>query len=328
MIQKYHAGGIILFRNNIANPDQMLSLINSLKLLNSKNEAALFISVDEEGGRISRMPEQLEKLPANETIGKIFDPQLSYNIGGVLAYELKAFGFNMNFAPVIDISSNPKNTVIGDRAFGSEPNVVSTLGVQTMKGLQMGGVISVVKHFPGHGDTLVDSHIGLPTVDYDMSRLESFELKPFQAAIENKADAVMIAHILMKAIDPNNPASISKAVITDLLRNRMGFTGVVITDDMTMGAIIENYKIGNAVVKSVDAGSDIILVCHGVENQMNAINALKTSVKNGSITEERLNDSVYRILKLKERYTISDNKITSVNVDEINQKIGSVLSGH
>ncbi|MBE3036295.1 MAG: beta-N-acetylhexosaminidase, partial [Candidatus Atribacteria bacterium] len=298
------------------------------KLLNSKNQVPLFMSVDEEGGRISRMPDQLEKLPTNEAIGKINDVRLSFNIGGILATELKAFGFNMDFAPVIDIFSNPKNTVIGDRAFGSEPNVVSTLGVQTMKGLQEGGVISVVKHFPGHGDTLVDSHIGLPTVDYGLNRLESFEFKPFQAAIDNKADAVMIAHILIKAIDPNHPASMSKTVITDVLRNRIGFSGTVITDDMTMGAIIENYKIGNAVVKSVNAGSDIILVCHGVENQVNAINALKASLKNGTITEERLNASVYRILKLKERYAISDKNNTSFNVDEINKKISSVLSGH
>jgi beta-N-acetylhexosaminidase len=325
MIQKYHVGGIILFRNNITDPEQMLSLINSLKFLNSKNQAALFMSVDEEGGRISRMPDQLEKLPTNEAIGKINDPQLSFNIGGVLAYELKAFGFNMDFAPVIDIFSNPKNTVIGDRAFGSEPDIVSSLGIQTMKGLQAGGVISVVKHFPGHGDTLVDSHIGLPTVDYDLKRLESFELKPFQAAIENKADAVMVAHILMKTIDPISPASMSKTMITDVLRDKMGFTGVVVTDDMTMGAIVENYNIGAAVVKSVNAGSDIILVCHGYDNQVNAINSLKSAVKNGRIAEERLNDSIYRILKLKGKYGLSDKKTTSINVDEINKRIVSTL---
>jgi beta-N-acetylhexosaminidase len=231
----------------------------------------------------------------------------------------------MDFAPVIDIFSNPKNTVIGDRAFGTEPDIVSSLGVQTMKGLREGGIISVVKHFPGHGDTLVDSHIGLPTVEYEMNRLKNFEFKPFQAAIDNKADTVMVAHILMKAVDPENPASMSKVMITDILRNQLGLEGVAATDDMTMRAILDNYKIGVAVVKSVDAGSDIVLVCHGFENQVNAINALKASVKDGMITEERLNESVYRILKLKGKYAVSNKKIASINVDEINSKINSIL---
>ncbi len=326
MIQKYHVGGIILFRNNVANPSQLLSLVNSLKLLNSKNKLPLFLSVDEEGGRISRLPDQLVKLPSNQDLGKINEPQLSFHIGGVLAYELKAFGFNMDFAPVVDIFSNPKNTVIGDRSFGTEPDIVSRLGVQTMKGLQEGGVVPVVKHFPGHGDTLVDSHVGLPTVEYELERLKSFEFKPFQAAIENKADVVMIAHILMKAIDPKNPASMSKTMITDILRNQMGFEGVVATDDMTMGAILENYKMSTAVVKSVEAGCDILLVCHGFDNQLDAFNALKTSVRNGTIAEKRIDESVYRILKLKRQYAISDKRSTSIHVDEINNKINDVLN--
>lgn len=286
----------------------------------------MFISVDEEGGRISRMPEHLHKLPSNEIIGEINNSDFSYSIGNVIAEEIKAFGFNMDFAPVLDIFSNPQNTVIKDRSFGTNAEIVSKLGMQVMKGIRSGGVIPVVKHFPGHGDTVVDSHVGLPLVSYDMKRLKSFELVPFKAAIENQADAVMIAHILMNVIDPENPASLSKVVITDILRKQMNFEGVVITDDMTMDAILKNYKIGNAAIKSIYAGSDIILVCHDYDNQLNVIDAFKAAAKNGTISEERVNESVYRILQLKNKYGLTDDKINLINVDEINKKIDAVLS--
>lgn len=350
MIMNNYVGGVILFRRNIKNPEQLLGLINSIKSINSVDIAdtgaipaddtamrntvdtsngcgriPIFISVDEEGGSVSRMPVQYKAIPSCLSIGKINDAELSYNIGGLLAKEVKSVGFNMNFAPVLDIWSNPQNTVIGDRSFGSTAEIVSSLGVQTMKGLSGGGVIPVVKHFPGHGDTVVDSHIGLPEVEYNMERLKSFELVPFQAAIENKADAVMIAHILMNSIDAENPSTLSKAVITDLLRDRMGFDGVVITDDMTMGAILKNYNVGDAAVKSVAAGSDIILVCHGFDKQQEAIDALRAAVNVGVIPEERINESVYRILKLKGKYDLSDEPVNFVDVDGVNEKIDELI---
>ena len=326
MIQEYHAGGVILFRNNVKSAYQLLQLVNSIKNINSENKVPLFMSVDEEGGRISRMPEELHMLPSNNIIGEINNGDFSFEIGGILAEEVKSFGFNMDFAPVLDIFSNPLNTVISDRAFGTDSEIVSKLGIQTMKGIRAGGVIPVVKHFPGHGDTVIDSHVGLPSVEYDMERLESFELVPFQEAINNQADAVMVAHILMNSVDPKNPASMSKVIITDVLRGQMGFDGVVITDDMTMGAIIENYKISDAVVKSVNAGSDIILVCHGYDHQVNAMNALKAAIEGETMLEDRINESVYRILKLKEKYKLMDDITPLINIDEINKKIDGILS--
>lgn len=325
MIDKYHVGGFILFGRNVENPDQLLTLLNSLKNANLKNQIPLFLSVDEEGGRVSRMPDKINKLPSNETIGKMDDPDLSYKIGGILAEELRAFGLNMDFAPVLDINSNPDNPVIGDRSFGSDENIVSKLGIETMKGIQAGGIIPVVKHFPGHGDTSVDSHIGLPSVKHDMDRLKSFELVPFQKAIEREADAVMIAHILLNKIDPQNPASLSKTIITDLLREQMKFNGVVITDDMTMGAIVENYTISNAVVQAIQAGSDIVLVCHEQENEVEAIESIKKAVEDESIPEERIDESVYRILKLKQKYKLTDDKIESIDIEEINNKINDFM---
>jgi beta-N-acetylhexosaminidase len=202
---------------------------------------------------------------------------------------------------------------------------VSELGIQTMKGIREGNIIPVVKHFPGHGDTSVDSHVGLPTVNNGMDRLRSLELVPFDAAIKNQADAVMIAHILLNKIDPDNPSSLSKAIITDLLRTQLNFKGLVISDDMTMGAIVKNYKIGDAVIKSINAGSDIVLVCHGYENEEAAMNALKNAVENNIISKERIDESVYRILKLKDKYKLTDNIINSIDINKLNTDINEII---
>ncbi|QGU96866.1 beta-N-acetylhexosaminidase [Clostridium bovifaecis] len=325
LIEKYKVGGIVLFGSNIQGSEQLLDLVNSLKKENLKNKIPLFLSVDEEGGKITRMPKEFKRFPNNKAIGKINDMELSNNIGRTIGDEIKSFGFNMDFAPVLDINSNPKNPVIGSRSFGANPDVVSNLGIETMKGIQSENVIPVVKHFPGHGDTSVDSHIGLPTVNNDLNRLQSFELIPFAEAIEKSADAVMIAHILLPKIDKENPSSMSKIIITDILRADLKFNGVVITDDMTMGAITKNYNISKAAIKSVEAGSDVILVCHGYENEIKVINDLKDAVSKGEISEQRIDESVYRILKLKGKYNLNDNIIDSIDVDRINNKIRTLL---
>ncbi len=325
LINDYYVGGFVLFGYNVQNPGQLLALINYLKLTNSRRKAPLFVGVDEEGGRVSRMPEELKDLPSSKAIGQKNNSELSYRIGRVIAEEIKAFGFNMDFAPVLDINSNPNNPVIGDRSLGSGAEIVSKLGVQTMKGIQAGGVISVVKHFPGHGDTSVDSHLGLPVVNHSLNRLKGFELVPFNAAIKNQADAVMIAHILMTGIDPQNPSSMSKTVITDILRKQMGFNGVVVTDDMTMGAIVKNYEIGAAAVKAVNAGADLVLVCRGYKDQRSVLNALRNAAESGVIPIGRINESVYRILRLKKKYNLTDSKISSVDVSKLNNAISEVL---
>ena len=231
----------------------------------------------------------------------------------------------MNFAPVLDINSNPTNPVIGDRSFGSNVDIVNKLGIKTMQGMMDSNIIPVVKHFPWHGDTSVDSHVGLPVVNKDSTQLNTFELIPFKEAIKSNVDAIMVSHILLNKLDVNFPASMSKVIITDILRQDLKFQGVVITDDMTMGAIIKNYDIGDASVKSINAGSDLVLVCHGFDNELKVINSLKTAVQNKLISEERLNESVYRILKLKEKYNINDDTIGSPNTDEINNKIKDLL---
>jgi beta-N-acetylhexosaminidase len=328
LIDKDKIGGFIIMGDNVQSSTQLRKLMNSLKQQNSQNNIPLFLSVDEEGGRISRMPKEFKSLPTNEAIGKINNKEFSYNIGSIIAEQISAFGFNMDFAPVLDINSNPKNPVIGNRSFGSNAQVVSDLGVETMKGIQSRNVIPVIKHFPGHGDTSVDSHKGLPSVNNDLNRLESFEFIPFSKAIDEGAEVVMIAHILLKKIDEKNPSSMSKTIITDILRNKLKFQGVVITDDMTMGAIIKNYKIGEAAVKSVKAGSDIVLVCHGYNNEMEVISALKKAVGDGDISQERIDESVYRILKLKQKYNLKDKTVGPVDVKTINNSINELLNSY
>jgi beta-N-acetylhexosaminidase len=325
LIEKYHVGGFILFKRNIKNSDQMVSLLNSLKETNAVNNLPLFLSIDEEGGRISRMPNEFLKLPSNQKIGERNNEFISYQIGTILGEQLRMYGFNMDFAPVLDINSNPKNPVIGDRSFGIEPNIVTTLGIQTMLGLQSQNIISVVKHFPGHGDTSEDSHKSMPVVNSDLKRLNSFELIPFRAAIENNVDVIMVAHILLPKLDEENPASLSEAVITELLRKNMNFDGVVITDDFTMGAIENNYEIGKAAVKSIQAGSDIVLVCHDFDKQETVFNAIKDAVLNGQISIDRINQSVNRIVNLKHKYKISDMPVKTVDPQSINNKILQVL---
>jgi beta-N-acetylhexosaminidase len=325
MIEELHVGGFILFGKNIESTEQLLELNNSLKSANAINKIPLFISVDEEGGRVSRIPSTIINLPTNKDIGRIYNEEFSYEIGMLLAEKVKALGFNMNFAPVLDINSNPKNPVIGDRAFGSKPAVVRDLGVQTMTGISFGGVIPVIKHFPGHGDTAIDSHVGLPSVDNDLERLNSFELIPFEAAINNGAESVMVAHILLPKIDAENPASLSTAIITNILRRQLNFDGVVITDDMTMGAIMKNYDLAAAAVQAVKAGNDIVLVAHKYENALATMKSLKEAVQAGEITEQRIDQSVYRILKLKQQYKLKDNRIQSVDIEKINQRITDTL---
>ncbi|MCJ7687736.1 MAG: beta-N-acetylhexosaminidase, partial [Clostridiaceae bacterium] len=326
LIEKSKIGGVILFSNNIQDTNQLLNLLNSLKSEKLKNKIPLFLAVDEEGGRVTRMPKEFKKFPTNKAIGKINDAVLSNRIGSTIALEIGSFGFNMDFAPVLDVNSNSKNPVIGDRSFGSDVNIVSNLGIQTMKGIQSENIIPVVKHFPGHGDTSVDSHLGLPSVNNDLKRLKSLELIPFIEAIKNNADAVMIAHILLPKIDSENPSSLSKIFITTILRGDLNFNGVIITDDMTMGAIVKNYNIGEAAVKSIKAGTDIVLVCHGYDNEVTVINAVKNSIINGDISYQRIDESVYRILSLKQKYNLNDEIINSVNVENINNKINNLLN--
>ncbi|ETI68758.1 beta-N-acetylhexosaminidase [Neobacillus vireti] len=327
LISQFHVGGVIFYKYNFETPGQAVQLVNQLKAGNSSS-LPLILGVDQEGGRVTRLPGGLVNFPPNKQIGQVNNPDFSYKVGTRLGQELKEFGLNLDFAPVLDINSNPNNPVIGDRSFGNNAEIVSKLGIQTMRGIQSQNVITTIKHFPGHGDTSVDSHLDLPIVNKSLKELKELELIPFERAIEQGADVVMVAHILLPQLDKTNPGTMSKAVMTDLLRKQLGFTGVIITDDMTMGAITEHFDIGKAAVESVKAGSDIILVGHDYNNVVKIIDSIKTAVQNGEISKQRLDESVERIIQLKRNYSINDTKVGTPNINEINNSIKSLLNNY
>lgn len=299
MIKSYGIGGVILFRDNVEDPFQLAKLNNQLQRLSPL--APLLIMIDQEGGRVSRLPSPFTQFPAAAQLGACNSYDLAYRFGRAMARELRAVGINMNLAPVLDVYTNPANTVIGDRAFGNHPTRVSKLGLAMMVGLQDQGVIACGKHFPGHGDTVADSHRELPTVSHPLSRLTAVELKPFVHAIQNRLQAVMTAHVTYTALDLRFPATLSEKIITDLLRNALEFRGVVITDDLLMKAVADHYPVADAAVQAVRAGADLLLICRNPDLQETALEALYQAVRQGTLHEKRIDLSLERVLVLKER---------------------------
>lgn len=316
--EEYKFGTVILFGKNITSAEQLVNLTNSIK--STAGDIPYIIGMDEEGGLVTRLPDDVLSMPAALTIAGSEDTEYCYNAGYQIGTQITSFGLHTGFSPVLDIWSNPDNTVIGNRAYGKTSDDVCKYGIADMIGLKASGAIPVAKHFPGHGDTETDSHYGLPLVTKTKEELWQSELLPFKSAIENGVPMIMAAHILCTELDEKYPASMSKNIITDLLRDEMGFEGVVITDDLTMGAISESYSFGDAAVLSINAGCDILSICFGEDNVKQAFTAIKEAVKNGDITEERINESVRRILKLKEDYNVTSESVEMPDVDELNSK--------
>ena len=334
-VQDYQVGGVILFGRNVESAWQLAELTNGLKDLNG-DYTPLFLCVDQEGGRVDRMPPEVERTPSAWSVGQTLDTEgVGAAYGALLAEECAAFGFNMDFAPSLDIWSNPDNTVIGDRAFGNDWEWTAFFGMSAVESMEeQGGVIPVVKHFPGHGDTSVDSHVALPVVDKSLEELWQSELVPFNMTLNQEdyfgaqagpsAPAVMVAHILLSQVDPDYPASLSHRVVTGLLREEMGFDGVVCTDDLTMGAVSNTYGMGEAAVLAVEAGCDLLLVCHGADNLTAARDALLEAVDSGRLSPERLDESVKRILSLKAEYGLTNDPVDTPDVDALNARIGAL----
>ncbi len=298
LLREIKPGGFILFGENFTTYNQTLELIKSIK---ATNDIPMFISVDEEGGRVSRLSGlsdvQMLDIPPMLRVGNTDDKELAYQVGKIIGQRLNVFGINMDFAPILDIYSNPNNTVIGDRAFGTDATKVYTMASQVAKGLNEQNIISVYKHFPGHGDTSADSHYELPVVTKSLEELEKLELIPFQKAIDDGAEVIMVAHIAMPNITSDNtPSSLSKEIITDLLKNKMGYDNLVITDSLKMKAITDNYSEKDIYKLAINAGVDILLM---PQNPQNAINLIKEMIENNEIDEEKINDSVLKILRLK-----------------------------
>jgi len=306
IIKKYLPGGIIFFGYNLGNYNKVKNYIADLQSDSMQNSGIpVFMSIDQEGGRVRRIVSGVTEFPGNMAAGISPDEDDVFNWGRIAGIQLRQTGINMNLAPVLDVNNNPDNPVINTRSFGSDQKSVSKLGRSYIRGLQKSGCIAVGKHFPGHGDTNIDSHISLPVIHFDMERLKKVELVPFKEAISEGVECIMTAHISFPEILGNNdPATLSKFFLTDLLRKDMGFKGIVITDDMEMNAISGKKQMGESAVKSVLAGSDIILISSYGENTGIIYNAVKKAVKDGRISEQRIDDSVKRIIELKLRYGI------------------------
>ena len=303
-IEKWPVGGIIYFSSNLVSTDQTTAMIENIQTF-SQNATGrrLFIGVDEEGGSVARAADSLGTTQFDDmsVYGETGDTQEAYNIGATQAKDLTALGFNVNFSPVADVLTNEENTVVKDRSFGSDPDLVSSMVSQVVKGLTDGGMLCAPKHFPGRGSTGGDTHDGFASSDRTLEELEACDFKPFQAAIEAGAPMIMVGHMTMTAIDEDNPASLSETIVTGLLRDELGYDGIIITDALNMGAIANNYTNADAAVKAVSAGCDMLLC---VSNISSVVNALTDAVSDGTISEERIDESVSRILQAKLRYGI------------------------
>lgn len=304
LLEKYEVGGIIYFRRNVENPEQVCRLSSELQSISRKQtDIPLFICIDQEGGMVARIDwDEITLIPGNMAIGATRSAEHAYDAAKICGEELLRMGINMNFAPSVDVNNNAKNPVIGVRSYGERPDVVAELGAAQIRGLQDANVAATAKHFPGHGDTAVDSHHGLAAVPHSEDRLMSIELAPFIRAIKEGVDCIMTAHVMFPAFEPDDiPATLSRKVLTQLLRQRLGFDGVIVTDCLEMHAISKEFGIAEGAVRAVEAGADLVLISHTFTEQVAAIEALIDAVRTGRISESQIDESVHRLLALKEK---------------------------
>ncbi|QAT41975.1 glycoside hydrolase family 3 protein [Aminipila luticellarii] len=299
-LKQYHIGGIAIFQKNILSPEQLTGFIDALQ---EQSEIPLFVGVDEEGGSVSRIANStgfdVKKYESMEAVGRTSDRKNAQDVGLTIGSYLKRYGFNLDFAPVADVNTNPENIVIGNRSFGSDPQLVAKMVSAEIEGFHEAGIMTCVKHFPGHGDTKGDTHKGFVSTEKTWEELKQCELIPFISAFKN-TDMIMIAHITAPNITSDGlPSSLSHEMIEGKLRNELDYNGVVITDSMAMGAITQEYTSDTAAVKAIAGGADMILMPEQFEE---AYNGIYDAVKNGTISEKRMDESVLRILSLKEKY--------------------------
>lgn len=331
IINKYKVGGVLLYKKNYhQNYEEMIELVNKIKTLNQKNKIPIFISIDQEGGRVNRTPKEFKNLPAaNKLVKKSVEEDLVKRSGEITGEILKKLGINMNFAPVLDIKRFSDNHSIGDRAYSEKVEEISKYGIEYMQALQKHGVISIAKHFPGHGATKTDSHFRLPKIEEDIETLEKEDMQPFKKAIEHKVDGILIGHLKISKVTGNLPASMSKRFIAKYIRKKYRYNGLVITDDVRMRGVRIRYGKNNAVKKAFLACNDIIIFKY--DNDIKVIDKIIKLAKEGNLLKmKRINKSVMRILKVKEQYELKKELIEkdeafieNINnqIEEIRQKV-------
>jgi beta-N-acetylhexosaminidase len=301
LAREFQLCGLILFARNVEAPEQVAELAHDAQTL--VREVPLWVSVDQEGGRVARLKAPFTEWPPMAVLGRSGDPALAARFAKALAAELRAVGVTLDYAPVLDILTNPKNPAIGDRALADDAGLVARLGAAIIRTLQEHDVAACGKHFPGHGDTAVDSHFDLPLVEHSPDRLRRVEFVPFRAAIDANVAFMMTGHVLVPSLDEENPGTLSRAVVSGLLRDELGFGGVILTDDIDMKAIAARYTGGEAAVKAIAAGCDGVLVCGGApEAHATVLEALVHAVEDGRIPRTRVEDALARHRRAKERF--------------------------
>ena len=307
MIEEYKVGGIILYKKNYDTYEEMINLINEIKKVNHESgNIPLFISIDQEGGRVNRMPRELKNIKSAGKLVAKDNIEIIEQAGMVTAQRFE------------------DGHAIGDRCYGKNAEEVSKNGIQIMKELANGGVIPVIKHFPGHGLTKKDSHFFLPVIDAKIEDLEKEDILPFKRAIGQNAEVIMVGHLVVKDVDKKNPASLSKTVINDYLRNKYQYKGLVMTDDLKMRAISLRYGYVKATMKACKAGADIIMIGAPHNTVIHAIHKIEKNVKNKKIDINQIDKSVEKIIKLKEKYNITDEPAKGCNIEDINEKIEKI----
>ena len=314
LIAEFDLAGVILFARNIAEPRQVAELNREVAAL--AREWPFWISVDQEGGRVARLKQGFTIWPPAHTLGRSGDEALAERFARALAAELRAVGFNLDYAPVLDVHTNPANPVIGDRALATTADDVARLGAAVIRGLQESGIAACGKHFPGHGDTSVDSHEGLPVVEHDPRRLESLEFVPFRRAVTEQVAAIMTAHVMVPALDERNISSFSPAVVTKILKEKLGFGGVVLSDDLGMKAVAATASAPEATVMALQAGCDAVLLCnHTIDEQWQSLEAVIKAAERGDLSTKRLDDALARQRAVKERFRAQ--MIAPVGIDVV-----------
>lgn len=303
-------GGVVFFSRNVGTPEEVFELTSAIRRAAAR---PLVLAVDQEGGAVARLRQGFTTVPPMRVLGRTADEGLAFEIGALLGRELRAVGFDMNYAPVLDVDTNPDNPVIGSRSLGRDPELVARLGVALARGLQASGVAACGKHFPGHGDTSQDSHLTLPRLPHSLERLRAVELVPFAAAVEAGIAAIMTAHVVFEALDAERPATMSAPVL-GLLREELGYDGVVVSDDVEMRAIADHFGVEDAVVRGLNAGVDQFLCCHTADLAERAIRAVVRAVEQGVVTEARLSEAHRRNLELCRRFEAPPDPISARSV--------------
>lgn len=323
LAREFDLGGVILFSRNIEAPEQVAELSAESEALGRTLPA--WVSVDQEGGRVARLKEPFTKWPPMATLGRAGkeSEHLAQRFAKALAQELLAVGITLDYAPVLDVHTNPKNPVIGDRALAERAEDVAKLGRVIIRALQGAGLAACGKHFPGHGDTSADSHFELPLVEHPPERLRAIEFEPFRAAIAEQVAFIMTAHVLVPSLDERRPATLSPAIVQKMLREELKYEGVILSDDLEMKALSSTDAVPDAAVDAIRAGCDGILVCSGnVDLQARTLEALVRAVESGTIPAKRHDDAFMRLKRTKQRFLIGDRPGPTARIKALRGVLG------